>query len=66
MGKKKWRKHVVDVIERLRDALVPDDVLLGGGNIKNLKELPPGCRRGDNADAFAGGFRLWQTSQVTP
>ena len=60
MGRKKWRKHVMDVIERLRGALVPDDVLLGGGNVKNLEELPPGCRRGDNADAFAGGFRLWE------
>jgi polyphosphate glucokinase len=62
MGRKKWRKHVFDVVERLRGALVPDDVLLGGGNVKNLDELPKGCRRGDNADAFAGGFRLWETA----
>ena len=27
--------------------------------MKNLKELPPGCRAGDNANAFLGGFRLW-------
>ena len=40
-------------------ALEPDDVVLGGGNVKKLKELPGGCRIGDNADAFAGGFRLW-------
>jgi polyphosphate glucokinase len=62
MGKKKWRKQVVDVIEHLRSAMVPDEVLLGGGNISNLDELPPGCRRGDNADAFTGGFRLWETA----
>jgi polyphosphate glucokinase len=62
LGKKKWRKHVVDVIERLRGALMPDDVLLGGGNVKHLDELPDGCRRGDNADAFTGGFRLWDAS----
>ena len=62
LGKKKWRKHVFDVIARLRGALVPDDVLLGGGNVKHLDELPDGCRRGDNADAFTGGFRLWDTA----
>jgi 6-phosphogluconate dehydrogenase len=58
-GKKKWRKHVVDVVARLIAALQPDDVVLGGGNVEDLKELPPGCRAGDNANAFPGGFRLW-------
>jgi polyphosphate glucokinase len=58
-GKKKWRRHVADVVARLIAALEPDDVVLGGGNVKKLKELPPGCRAGDNANAFLGGFRLW-------
>jgi polyphosphate glucokinase len=58
-GKKKWRKHVADVVERLRAALEPDEIVLGGGNVKKLKELPKGCRAGDNANAFLGGFRLW-------
>jgi polyphosphate glucokinase len=58
-GKKKWRKHVADVVERLVAALEPDDVVLGGGNVKLLKELPRGCRVGQNANAFVGGFRLW-------
>jgi polyphosphate glucokinase len=58
-GKKKWRKHVAVAVTRLIEALHPDDVVLGGGNVKKLKELPPGCRRGDNAYAFLGGFRLW-------
>lgn len=58
-GKKRWRKHVADVVQRLVAALEPDDVVLGGGNAKLLKSLPPGCRRGGNANAFAGGFRLW-------
>jgi polyphosphate glucokinase len=58
-GKKKWRKHVADVIARLTAALEPDDVVLGGGNVKKLNELPPGCRTGDNNNAFLGGFRLW-------
>ena len=58
-GKKKWRKQVNDVIARLVAALLPDEVVLGGGNVKRLKELPAGCRAGENANAFAGGFRIW-------
>ena len=59
-GKKKWRKHVFDVVEKLTAALEPDDVVLGGGNVKLLKSLPPKCRAGSNANAFIGGFRLWE------
>jgi len=59
LGKKKWRRHVADVIERFRVALNVDDVVLGGGNVKQLKELPKGVRRGANSNAFIGGFRLW-------
>jgi polyphosphate glucokinase len=58
-GKKKWRERVADVVSRLTAALEPDDVVLGGGNVKFLKELPPGSRAGDNSNAFLGGFRLW-------
>jgi polyphosphate glucokinase len=58
-GKRRWRRHVADVVGRLITALEPDEVVLGGGNVKQLKELPPGCRAGDNANAFLGGFRLW-------
>ena len=60
LGKKKWRRHVADVVSRLIAALEPDDVVIGGGNVKKLKKLPKGCRRGDNANAFRGGFRLWE------
>jgi polyphosphate glucokinase len=56
-GKKKWRKHVED---EFIAALEPDDVVLGGGNVNNLKVLPPECRKGDSANAFLGGFRLWK------
>jgi polyphosphate glucokinase len=59
-GKGKWRRHVADVVARLTAALEPDEVVLGGGNAKELKELPPKCRAGDNRDAFLGGFRLWE------
>jgi polyphosphate glucokinase len=60
LGKKKWRKRVADVVAKLTAALEPDDIVLGGGNIKKLKEMPPNCRAGDNANAFLGGFRLWE------
>ena len=59
-GEKKWRKRVADVVERLVTALEPEDVVLGGGNVKHLDVLPPGCRPGDNANAFLGGFRAWE------
>lgn len=64
-GKKKWREYVEDVVERLTAALEPDEVVIGGGNSKKLKKLPPKARLGDNANAFAGGFRLWQDDQVS-
>jgi polyphosphate glucokinase len=60
LGKKKWRKEVEKVVAALSRALESEDVVLGGGNVKRLKELPQGCREGDNANAFLGGFRLWQ------
>jgi polyphosphate glucokinase len=59
-GRKKWRRHVADVVKRLIVALEPDDTVIGGGNVKKLDELPPHCRAGDNANAFRGGFRLWE------
>jgi polyphosphate glucokinase len=59
-GKKKWRRHVAEVVDCLIAALEPDDVILGGGNVKKLKVLPKRCREGDNANAFVGGFRLWE------
>jgi len=59
-GKKKWRRHVGKVVANLFAALEPDYVVLGGGNVRKLDRLPPGSRAGDNANAFAGGFRLWK------
>ena len=63
LGKKKWRRHVADVIAQLKAALEADYVVLGGGNAKLLKKLPPGAKLGDNNNAFRGGFRLWQGSE---
>jgi len=58
-AKKKWRGYVFDVVNRLRAALQPDYVVIGGGNVDKLDELPADSRRGDNTRAFEGGFRLW-------
>ena len=67
MGKKRWAANVTDVIKRLRAALEPDEVVLGGGNATKLKSLPKNVRLGDNANAFAGGFKLWpRTVRAVP
>ena len=58
-GTKRWRATVAEVVEGLREALFPDDIVLGGGNVTRLKRLPAQTRRGDNAHAFVGGFRMW-------
>jgi polyphosphate glucokinase len=59
LGKRRWRRQVGEVIELLRAALLPDEIVLGGGNAEKVGDLPPSCRRVDNANAFVGGFRLW-------
>jgi polyphosphate glucokinase len=60
LGKKKWRKHVLDAISRLRAAFEADDVVVGGGNAKLIEKWPAGIRTGSNTQAFRGGYRLWQ------
>src|SRR5262249_37884738 len=60
LGSKKWGRFVEDVVERLSAAFLPDYVVIGGGNVKKLKRLPRGARRGDNANALKGGFDLWR------
>ena len=62
LGKKKWRRHVNAVAGQLKAALEADYVVLGGGNARLLKKLPPGSQLGDNANAFRGGLRLWSKS----
>lgn len=59
LGTKKWCEHVIDVIGRLTAALEPEYVVVGGGNVGKLNRLPPHVRRGDNDNAFKGGYRLW-------
>jgi polyphosphate glucokinase len=65
VGKKRWRKLVNDVIERMVAATEPDDVVIGGGNLVHLTTLPKGCRAGNNDNAFSGGFRLWNGAHAS-
>ncbi len=60
LGRARWRRAVAKVVGELVAAFLVDDVVLGGGNVKKLASLPEGCRAGANANAFAGGFRLWE------
>lgn len=63
-GIKKWREYVFEVVERWLPALELDDVVIGGGNVNKLDELPPQCRAGDNAHAFRGGFLMWESGKT--
>lgn len=62
LGRKKWRQEVDDIITIFRKALQPDYIVVGGGNAKLVKDLAPDIRLGDNANAFLGGFRLWEAN----
>jgi polyphosphate glucokinase len=66
LGRKAWRREVLAVIDIFRAALQPEYIVLGGGNAKHMKELPPDVRPGANANAFIGGFRLWDESASPP
>lgn len=59
-GKKRWKKHIDYIVERMIEMVQPDDIVIGGGNAKKLKQLPEGCRAGENTFAFVGGFRMWE------
>jgi polyphosphate glucokinase len=59
LGKKRWRKHVCEVTEMLKASLGADYVVLGGGNVKKLKECPKGAIIGSNENAFIGGLLIW-------
>ena len=64
IGKGEWRKAVERVVGAFLAAFVVDYVVIGGGNAKHVKELPPGARLGHNLTAFRGGFRLWSADDV--
>lgn len=65
LGVQEWQLHVDVLMARLTEAFHPDDIVIGGGNAKRLIKVPSGCRVGDNANAFEGGFRMWNEAQRT-
>lgn len=60
LGTKKWRKVVGQVLEQLSRVLEVEYLVIGGGNARRLRELPPNARLGSNSNAFKGGLRLWR------
>ena len=65
-GHGKWSKHVRRAVKQFQNGLQPEYIVLGGGNTKQLKELPKGCRRGANKNAFLGGYRMWDKNATMP
>ena len=63
-GKKRWRRTIQDIVPNLMTAFMVDYVMIGGGNAKEVRDLPPGARLGHNLSAFEGGFRLWHLEDV--
>jgi hypothetical protein len=63
LGDEAWRAAVLEAAETLRAAVAAEYVVLGGGNVRLMKDLPPRVRRGHNDRAFEGGFRLWADGQ---
>ena len=61
-GEERWRKSVLDIIERFQAALICESVLLGGGNAKLMKDLPSHVILGSNSNAIDGGIKLWQNT----
>ena len=66
LGKRKWRRHVNEIVKLLKAALEVDYVVLGGGNARLIKKLPPGSCLGNNANAFRGGYHLWSKAHTGP
>lgn len=59
LGRRRWRKMAMDAIAIVHDVFGPEDIVIGGGNGKDIEPLPEGCRLRDNQAAFIGATRLW-------
>jgi polyphosphate glucokinase len=64
-GKKKWLRNVLEVTQKLQQALASDYVVLGGGNSELVDPPPERVFIGDNGNAFKGGFMIWQKKYGT-
>jgi hypothetical protein len=56
----RWQKRTAEAATVYKIAFLADYVVLGGGNAKKLDDLPEGCRRGGNHNAYFGGLRMWE------
>jgi ROK family len=65
LGEKAWQRDVQYALIQLKKSLIADYVVLGGGNAKDLNEIPKGIELGHNRNAFLGGVRLWQINSRT-
>jgi hypothetical protein len=65
LGKKEWQRKTVWAIKLLKQALIADYVVIGGGNAKLIEKLPDGFELGHNRNAYPGGLRLWETNAET-
>lgn len=60
LGAKSWQAAVHDIVPAIKNAMMCDYVVLGGGGVKRLDELPEGARRGHNRTVVEGGRVLWE------
>jgi len=63
LGQRKWKHEVIYAVRQLKRSFIADYVVLGGGNVRRLKTVPRGIEKGQNANAFLGGIRLWKTKR---
>ncbi len=64
IGQSKWQKAVWEVVNLLKDSLLAQNVVIGGGCAKFLEQVPDWASIGGNKDAFRGGIRLWEDSSI--
>jgi polyphosphate glucokinase len=61
VGKKKWNKHVREVLEQVQPIFNPRVIYLGGGNAHKLKgDLPKNVKVTENVAGLLGGIALWR------
>jgi polyphosphate glucokinase len=61
IGKARWSRRVMTVIEQLDPIFNYDLLHIGGGNARHIRgKLPKNVRLFDNVDGMKGGIRLWE------
>jgi polyphosphate glucokinase len=65
LGEEEWKREVIFAVTQLKKSFIADYVVLGGGNVHRLDQLPEGVERGQNENAFLGGVRLWEMESQT-